>query len=142
MPDRRRFGRTPDTILLLTALTLAAGVVTIARQAPASVLEIVPLWAALVWSGTLAVGAAVALAGVLWRDELWGWGLELSGRIAVAGTCAAYGWALWSTATTLGSSLLLGLVVGIAIASVVRVWQLVRRWQQFLDAVRRQERQR
>jgi hypothetical protein len=135
MPDRRRYARTPDTVLLLATLALTAGVLTVAGTAPASVLDLVPLWAALAWSGTLAGGAACALAGVLWRDPLWGWGLELAGRVSVMFTCAAYTWALWAAATQAGTALVVAIVGGITVSSIVRVWQLTRRWRQFLASL-------
>lgn len=135
MPDRRRYARTPDTVLLLAALALTAGVLTITGQAPGSVLDLVPMWAALVWSGTLALGAACALTGVLWRDPLWGWGLELAGRVSVAFTCAAYTWALWSAATQPGTALIVAIVGGVTAASAVRIYQLTRRWRQFVASV-------
>jgi hypothetical protein len=142
VPDRRRYARTPDTILLLAALALTAGVLTLSAKAPGSVLELVPLWAALVWSGTLAAGAACALAGVLWRDPLWGWGLELAGRVSVACTCAAYTWALWSAATQAGTALIVAIVGGITASSIARIYQLARRWRQFVASVERNGRRR
>lgn len=142
MPDRRRYARTPDTVLLLGVLALTAGALTVTGQAPGSVLQLVPRWAALVWSGTLAGGAACALLGVLWRDPLWGWGLELAGRVAVACTCLAYTWALWSAATQPGTALIVAVIAGITAASVARVWQLTRRWRQFVASVEQRGRRR
>lgn len=136
MPDRRRYARTPDTILLLAACALSAGVLTVVGQVPRSVLEIAPMWLALVWSGGFALAAAAALAGVLWRDPLTGWLLELAGRVGLCFTATGYVVALASSATQWGTSLIIAIIGGIAAASGWRVYQLVRRLGEFRESLR------
>lgn len=136
MPDRRRYARTPDTILLLAACALAGGALTIAGQVPASVLDIAPMWLALVWSAGFSLSAAVALAGVLWRDALTGWLLELAGRVGLALAATGYVVALTAAATRWGTGLVIAIIAGIAFASGWRVYQLVRRLDEFRTSLR------
>lgn len=136
MPDRRRYARTPDTILLLTACALTSGLLTILGQVPASVRELAPMWLALVWSGTFALSAATALAGVLWRDALTGWFLELAGRVGLTLTAAGYVLALTAAATQWGTALVVAIVGGISLSSGWRVYQLVRRLDEFRTTLR------
>jgi len=140
MPDRRRYGRTPDAILLLAALAVVAGVLTITGMVPKSVLDLVPYEVGVAWSGTLALSAAAALAGILWREELTGWGLEIAGRIGVCATASAYVVALWNAATVPGTALVVAIIAAVAGASGWRVWQLARRADQFRVSVARQKR--
>lgn len=135
MPDRRRFGRTPDTICLLAVLTVVGAVLTAAGQVPASVQELVPYPVAIFWSVAFTASAAVSLTGVLWRDHLTGWALELSGRIGLAGTCLAYSIALVGAANYWGTGIVAGMVFALGVSSVWRVWQLVRRFSQFKATV-------
>lgn len=136
MPDRRRYARTPDTILLLTACALTSGLLTVLGQVPASVRELAPMWLALVWSGTFALSAATALAGVLWRDALTGWFLELAGRVGLTLTAAGYVLALTAAATQWGTALVVAIVGGISLSSGWRVYQLVRRLDEFRTTLR------
>lgn len=136
MPDRRRYARTPDTILLLAACATSAGALTAVGQVPRSVLEIAPMWLALIWSGGFALAAAAALAGVLWRDPLTGWLLELAGRVGLAFTATGYVVALAAAATGWGTGLIIAIIAGIAVASGWRVYQLVRRLDEFRLALR------
>jgi len=131
MPDRRRFGRTPDTICILAVLTFVGAGLTVSRQVPPSVLELVPEPLALVWSATFTASAGLSLAGVLWRDHLNGWGIELCGRIALACTCLAYFTALAGKASNWGSAIVVGLILAVGVASVWRMYQLLRRFDQF-----------
>jgi hypothetical protein len=136
MPDRRRYARTPDTILLLTACAVTSGALTLLGQVPASVLELAPLWLALVWSGSFALSAATALAGVLWRDALTGWFLELAGRVGLTFTATGYVLALVAAATQWGTALVVAIVAGIAMSSGWRAYQLVRRLDEFRATLR------
>jgi len=131
MPDRRRFGRTPDTICMLVVLALSGAALTVSGKVPPSVLELVPLPLALFWSGTFTAAAGVSLVGVLWRDHLTGWSIELSGRIALACTSLAYTTALIGSASNWGAIIVIGVIFGIGSSSVWRVYQLVRRYGQF-----------
>lgn len=131
MPDRRRYGRTPDTVCLLAALAFVGAVLTITRQVPRSVEDLVPTWAGILWSAVFTVSAALALAGVLWRDHLTGWVLELSGRIGLACTATGYVLALIGSATQWGTAFVVAIVAAIAAGSVGRVVQLLRRLNNF-----------
>lgn len=139
MPDRMHYGRTPDSICLLAGLALAGAALTIAQQVPASVAALAPHWVALVWSATFTLGAAVALTGLLWRDPLTGWVLELSGRIALACTAVGYAIALLSVASRWGTALIVMIVASIGVASGWRVYQLLRRLENFRAALREQQ---
>lgn len=136
MPDRRRYGRTPDTICLLASLALAGTALTLAGQVPGSVRDLVPMPVALLWSATFALGAAVTLAGVLWRDPLTGWTLEISGRIALSGTSLAYTLALLESSTQWGSAIVIVVIFSIGVSSAWRVYQLVRRLDRFMSDIR------
>jgi hypothetical protein len=135
MPDRRRFGRTPDTICLLAVLAAVGAVLTVSGEVPKSVAELVPLPLGLMWSATFTLAAGVSLAGVLWRDHLTGWAIELAGRIGLACTCLAYTVALVGAATVWGSAIVIGVITSIGGSSVWRVWQLARRVDQFKATV-------
>ena len=136
MPDRRRYARTPDTILLLAACAVTSGVLTAAGQVPRSVLDIAPMWLALVWSAGFSLAAATALAGVLWRDPLTGWLLELAGRAGLTLTALGYVVALTSAATQWGTALIIAIIGGLAASSGWRVYQLVRRLDEFRTSLR------
>lgn len=140
-PDRRRYARTPDTLALL-AIAATAGLVQIVTGAyPGTVLRLVPeVWAG-VWAWSLLVSALLALIGVVVRDDLDGWVLELSGRIGVTFTAGAYTFALLTQANEpLRSALVIGFTAALAVSSGWRTWQLVRRIRQWLTTVRREAR--
>lgn len=136
MPDRRRYARTPDTILLLAACALSAGVLTALGQVPGSVLDIAPMWLALVWSAGFALAAATALVGILWKEPLTGWLLELAGRVGLAFTSLGYVVALTAAATQWGTALIIAIVAGISASSGWRVYQLVHRLNEFRESLR------
>jgi hypothetical protein len=138
MPDRRRAARNPDTIVLLASLAVAGLGLTLAGVPPFAVMILVPKPLALAWSAVLGVAAALALAGVLWRDELIGWSLEVGGRIGVACTTAAYAIALvdaWAEPTLPGPApvdvITVTVIAGITVSCVARLWVLVRRWREY-----------
>lgn len=137
MPDRRRYARTPDTLLLLVACAVSAGILTITGEVPSSVADIAPGWLARTWSAAFALAAATALAGVLWRDAFTGWVLELAGRVGLTFTAAGYAVALAAAASQLGTGLIIAVIAGIAVASGCRVYQLVRRLDEFRESLRR-----
>lgn len=136
MPDRRRYARTPDTILLLAACAVSSGALTVLGQVPRSVLEIAPVWLALVWSAGFSLAAATALAGVMWREPLTGWLLELAGRVGLAFTALGYVVALTAAATQWGTALIIAIIAGIAASSGWRVYQLVHRLAEFRESLR------
>lgn len=136
-PDRRRYARTPDTIALLT-LAAAAGLVQILTGTyPGTVLRLVDdTWAG-VWAWSLLVSAALALLGVLIRDDLDGWVLELSGRVGITLTTTGYTLALVTqTDDPLRSALVIAFTAAVAVSSGWRTWQLGRRLRQWLTVVR------
>lgn len=124
MPQRRRYERTPDTLALLSACAVTAGALTLTGHVPRSVVDLAPYWVALVWSAAFSLAAAVALVGVLHRDPLVGWILELVGRGGLVLVCAGYVLALTVRATTWGTSLVVAVIAAIGISSAVRVWQI------------------
>lgn len=132
MPERRRYERTPDTLAVLAALAAAGTVITVAGNVPASVAAIAPTWVGLLWSGTFAAAAGVALLGVLLRDPVMGWSIELVGRAALCVTALAYVWVLASAARTLGPAIVVALLAAIGTSSGVRVWQITARLRAYL----------
>lgn len=139
-PDRRRYARTPDTLALL-AIAATAGLVQIITGAyPGTVLRLVDQTWAGVWAWSLLVSALLALLGVVIRDEVDGWVLELSGRTGVTLTTAAYTYALVTQASNpLRSALVIGFTAALAVSSGWRTWQLVRRLRQWWGAVHPEE---
>ena len=136
MPERRRYERTPDTVMVLGACAVTATALTVSGFVPGSVLAVAPYWLGLAWSGGLAFAASVALAGVLWREATTGWLLELAGRAGLTLTAAGYVYALLRSVTATGSALIIMLVSAIAVSSGVRVWQVYRRLTQVREAIR------
>lgn len=136
MPDRRRYARTPDTVLLLAACALTSGALTVFGQVPRSVLDIAPMWLALIWSAGFSLAAATALVGILWKDPLTGWLLELAGRVGLAFTALGYVVALTASATQVGTALVIAIVAGLSVSSGWRVYQLVRRLDEFRTSLR------
>lgn len=134
MPDRRRYARTPDTLLVLATCAVSAGILTATGEVPPSVLQLAPRWLGLAWSAMFALAAAASLVGVLWRDPLHGWLLELAGRLGLTFTAAGYAVALGGQGNT-GAAVPVMLVAGIAVASGWRVRQLVRRLDDFRTAL-------
>jgi len=120
---------------MLAVLTLVGAVLTVAGEVPKSVAELVPFPLGILWSATFTLAAGVSLAGVLWRDHLSGWAIELSGRIALSCTCLAYTVALVGAATVWGSAIVIGVIFAIGCSSLWRVIQLVVRFDQFKATV-------
>ena len=138
MPDRRHYVRSPDTIAILSLAILAGAVQILSRSYPGTVLGMVsPVWAA-AWAWSLVGTAGLCIAGILVRDDLDGWVLEVSGRIGLTLTMAAYTVALWvGSEDRLGAALVIGFTAGIALSSAWRVWQLLRRLGQWRSALHR-----
>lgn len=138
MPDRRRYARSPDTLAILSLAVLAGLVQILSHSYPGSVLAMVSTTWASVWAWSLVGTAGLCIAGILIRDDLDGWVLELSGRIGLSLTMAAYTFALWAgSSDRLGAALVLGFTAGIAASSAWRVWQLTRRLGQWRSALHR-----
>lgn len=140
MPDRRRYGRTPDTVCLLVALAVAGIALAVTGLVPISVAEIVPNYAGRAWAVTFGAAAVISLVGLYWHEDQEGWALELSGRIALAFTAAGYAIAIGAHMTHPGTLLVTAVVTAISIGSFCRIVQLVRRLSQFRDAVLAQKR--
>lgn len=128
------YTRVPDTIALLSLAAIAGLVQFTGSEYPRSVVELVgPTWAAL-WAVSLALSSATALAGVLWNDFVYGWMLELAGRIGLAATALAYTVVIFTEASTL----LLAFTAALAVSASWRIWQLsasLRRWFRHRKAV-------
>lgn len=132
MPDRRRYARTPDTIAFLAACSMAGIAMTISGWAPGSVLAIASPLAAYVWSSSLALSAGLALGGVLWPEDITGWILETVGRAGLCLALGGYAFALSLVVSNPGSLFVVAIITALAAASGVRVYQLVRRWREFI----------
>lgn len=137
MPDRR-YSRTPDTVAMLVACTVSGVLLAVTRTVPTSVEGIVPWWIGLIWSLLFAGSALVSLVGLLHRDQITAWVLEVTGRWVLAGTAAVYCLALATTATSLGSAAIVALAAAVAAGSAGRAWQVWRRLDQFKAALRRE----
>lgn len=134
MPDRMKRGRNADTICILAAIALSAATLTLTGTLPGSVSELVPAWVGLAWASVYTVSAGLSLTGVLWRDELTGWGIELTGRIPLAVTSLLYFAMLRSEMTSFGTWIVLAIVGAIGVASVIRAFQLTRDTGKFKEA--------
>lgn len=135
MPDRRRYGRTPDTVCLLIALAIAGLVLAVTGEVPLSVKEIVPPYVGLLWASTFGLASLISLVGLYWHDDQEGWVLELSGRIALTGTASGYAIAIGNNAQHFGTILITMIVASIAVSSAWRIYELVRRLSQFRAAI-------
>lgn len=137
-PDRRRYVRSPDTIAILSLSLLAGAVQIVSQSYPGSVLGMVSATWAATWAWSLVGTAGLCIAGILVRDDLDGWVIEVSGRIGLTLTMSAYTVALWvGTEDRLGAALVLAFTAGIALSSAWRVWQLLRRLGQWRSALHR-----
>jgi len=132
MPERRRYERTPDTLLILTSCAVTGAVLTAMGEVPKSIAAIAPMWVALLWSAAFSAAAATALVGTLHREPLVGWLLELAGRTGLALGSFGYVVALLGAASAVGSALLISIVAGIGVSSSWRAWQIIKR----LEALR------
>lgn len=138
MPHRRRYARTPDTILLLSALTASAAVVAVTGLVPPAVHVLVTPAVSTAWACVLAISAATALLGVLWRDPVTGWALEIAGRVGLTAAMTAYAVALIDQAAdpstpapTVVDLVYLAVIVGIATSSAWRCRQLWHQWSEY-----------
>lgn len=139
MPERRRYERGPDTLLLMLACTVTAASQTASGQVPPTILQIAPLWLALVWSAAFAASGALVLVGVLWHEPILGRVLEFVGRLGLSGTSLGYAAALMKAADGFGSALVVGILAGIAVACIWRAVQL-RKYLSGLSKVSRRGR--
>lgn len=129
--DGAHYGRHPDTVLTL-GMCGGIGLLQLATaEVSDAILALVPHAAAMFWAAAFALSAVAALAGVFWRDRVDGWLIELVARIVLTATAAAYTYALALAITRPGGYLVVGIFAGIALASAVRVAQLVRRLRQY-----------
>lgn len=131
MPDRRRYGRTPDAVFMLALCAAIGTVQVITLHVPDSVLALVPLGVGVFWAGTFALSAAASLVALYWRDLADSWLIELAGRLVLAAAAAAYTYAIASSVAHPGSWLVVGFIAGIALASAARAWQIIRRLRQY-----------
>lgn len=138
MPDRR-YSRTPDTISVLIACILSGVILAATRTVPPSVDGLVPWWVGMVWSTALALSASASLVGLLHRDVMTGWLLEITGRCVLTGALGAYCLALVVVATSWGSAVPILLTAGVCVASAWRVRQVMRKLAQVREVVRQAE---
>lgn len=122
--ERRRYERTPDTLVMMATIAVVGGVLTLLGEAPSSVNEVSPDWAALIWSSTFSAAAAVTLVGVLYRDPMTGWLLEIVGRSGLTLGALGYVAALAETSSGPRSFWAIAFVGGIGLSSAWRVRQL------------------
>lgn len=144
MPDRRRYGRSPETIAILAGAALSGALQTSLGRVPASIADLVPQAVGIAWGVTFTLAAVACLTGLYWpahdaRSEETGYIVELSGRFALSLTSLGYVLALLAYGTLTTGGLTLALVTAILVSSVVRIFQLtlkLRRWQENLDVIR------
>lgn len=128
MPNRLAAARNPDTVVVMAACMLAGLVQLVSGEYPGTVLALVSEPWAMGWAWSLVISAALCLLGVMVKDDLDGWVLQLSGRLGLAPTAAGYAFAIWSASgSRVSSALVLAFSGGVAIASGVWVWMLTRR---------------
>lgn len=97
--------RNPFEAFLLVAC-LASGIVTmIGRQPPSSISKVLPEWAQIVWAIFITFGAAIALAGLVWKPSKKGTGpvLEQVGLAAVGNGSGFYAIAVLFVAPQAGA---------------------------------------
>ena len=125
----------PDSMVLLGLLAVVALALTISGHVPGTVARSVPLWIGLVWSAAFAASCGIAFVGLLWRDPLTGWSLEIAGRVGISATALAYAIMMVSEATFWGTAIVLSTVAALGLASVWRIFQLARRLREIRSAV-------
>lgn len=136
MPDRMKQGRTPDTVFMLAGLAVGGAFLTAAGYVPGSVQFITPAWGGVLWGAVLSLSATLSLLGVLWRNPVTGWALEVSGRPGVALTCIGYAGALAHRLDEdFGAGLAVVLFGAFGLASLFRTYRLVHHLAAFREAV-------
>lgn len=136
MPDRG-YSRTPDTRAMLIGCVLSGAVLAVTRTVPTSVEGIVPWWVGLIWALLFTASATASLVGLYHRDQIDAWFLELGGRIVLAGCAGMYTLALVTTATSIGSAVIVALAGAVTFGSAGRAWQVWKRLDQTRAALRR-----
>jgi len=127
VPDRRKYDRNPDTLVVLSVCATIVGAMVVLASPPGSLVEAWGQTWAMVWCVITGSAFIIALAGVLWRDAVVGWAIELSGRVALATGLAVYFGVLTASLTNSGSALVAGLVLAIAASSGWRARDLFKR---------------
>jgi len=136
MPERMREARNPDTLCILSAMALAGVVMTVVGFVPETVADVVPTWLGYMWSISLSGASTASIVGILWRDPLTGWPLELSGRWGVMCTTLGYAVALAAGVASNWGAVLAVLVFGsIGVASLIRCVRLVWHFRDFQAVV-------
>lgn len=136
MPDRG-YSRTPDTKAMLIGCVLSGSVLAVTRTVPTSVEGIVPWWVGLIWALLFTAAATSCLVGLYHRDQIDAWFFELGGRIVLAGSAGMYTLALFTTATSIGSAVIVALAGAVTFGSAGRAWQVWKRLDQTRAALRR-----
>lgn len=138
MPDRR-YSRTPDTYGVLAACGSAGVVVVATRTLPPSVDGLVPWWAGVVWAALLTIASIASIVGLKHRSIMQGWLYEVAGRSLLAATMGSYCVALLSVATGWGSAIPILLTGAVALSSLLRVRQVMRKLAEVRAAAQRAE---
>lgn len=136
MPERR-YARQPDTLALLAALAIAGVMLTVTAELPASVDEVVPKWAGMIWSISVALSAGASLGGLYLKDQMNGLLMIMVGRFVLSGALFAYTIALITSATAWGSSLIILLVAGIATSCAFAARKAAKQIRQVSDLVKK-----
>lgn len=140
MPERRRYERTPDTLIMLAVIAIVGTIMTLLGEVPTSIYMTTPRWAGLLWSAAFSTAALVSLIGVLHREPLTGWLLELAGRAGLLVGAFGYVVALAHYATNLRPALQIGIIAGIGISAGWRVYQLTLRLRALRAALKASQR--
>lgn len=136
MSERRRYERTPDTLVILHLIAATGVLLTLLGEAPRSINESTPRWAGILWSGAFSASAVIALAGVLHREPATGWLLELVGRAGLAFGAMGYIAALAYNNSTLNTLWTVAFVGGVGLSSLWRVIQLEQRLRTLRQALK------
>jgi len=132
MPDRRKYDRNPDTLLVLSVGSAMLAIVVTAQSPPGSLSESWGSPWAMVWAISTGIGFLAAFIGVLLRDPLMGWASELGGRIVLTTGLGVYFAVLIGSIKETGTLVIAGLVFALAISSGWRVrqlWLRLREWE-------------
>lgn len=136
MPERR-YARQPDTLALLSALAIAGVMLTVTAELPASVSEVVPQWAGMIWSISVSLAAGASLVGLYLKKPLNGLLAIMVGRFVLSGALFAYTIALVTAATTWGSAIIILLVAGIATSCAASGRRAAKQIRQVSDLVKK-----
>lgn len=134
---RRQLSRTPDAMMVLLTTTLTGIWMMGSGEAPRSIAEAVPLWTGLAWGLVTTTASFTAFAGLLWRDEQAGWGIEFAGRFTLGIMLLLWALLAAMSSTFPGSVMGLGIIGALGVSCLWRavvLWRRLRAWRVFLRA--------